>query len=221
VSHPDAMPPVRRELFTVLGIMLVAIAFACGSPESDDTSGESAAASGASVAAACSPGGRIDSMSRTAIVTWAGHVRYLPASPTLAYVYGFAAADSVRIQAAEERSGRACVIARLTSGRAFPTIGIARGDNYVFAESLATGYKAMIIAADSAVPITVHSIALHAHVEGGAPPDPVGLLGSCIQSCGVGGRTWCRLPFDSTRAESYARPLDLERLRSPGRVPPR
>ena len=213
------MPPVRRELFTVLGIVLVAIASACGSPDSGGSSGDTGAGSEASAAAACSPGGRIDSMSRTAIVTWAGRVRYLPPSPSLAYVYGFAAADSVRIQAAEERSGRACVIARLTSGRAYPAVGIGRGDNYVFAESLAAGYKAVIIAADSALPITVLPLALHAHVEGGSPPDPVGLLGSCVAGCGLGGRTWCRFPFDSTRADVYERPLDLERLRVPGATP--
>jgi hypothetical protein len=160
-------------------------------------------------------------MSRAALITWAGRVRYLPPSRANGYAYGFADSDSVRVEAAEDRAGRACVIARLTSGRAFRPVGIGAGVNYVFADSFAAGYKAVIIPTDTRVPITVLPLVLHPHEPGASPPpDTDGLLGTCIPGCGLGGRTWCRFPFDSTRAEAFLRPQDLSRLRTAGGVTP-
>jgi hypothetical protein len=208
VTRPATIGSLSPRRALVLGISLSAIAHGCGRDRA------------VSAAAACSPpGGEFASLSRMEIIRWAGDVSYEEADPSRAYVYGFAPTDPVRIEAAGNRAGRGCIIARLTSARAFPAMGIGVGRSYVWAESLGVGHRAVIIPEDSTISLTVLPLALHDHVPGGAPPPTVGALGGCVSLCGVGGKKWCRFPGDTTRSESIAIPRDLDRLRTTPGLP--
>lgn len=202
MTRPATIGSLSPKRALALGIALSAAAYGCSRDRS------------VSAAAACSPpDGKFASLSRTAIIRWAGAVSYEEPDPSRAYVYGFALADPVRIEAAANRAGRGCLIARITSARAFPAMGIGVGRSYVWAESLGVGHRAVIIPEDSAMSLTVLPLALHDHVPGAAPPATVGALGGCVSGCGEFGRKWCRFLGDTTRSESIALPRDLERLR--------
>ena len=200
------MRPVVRDLCTVVGVALASVAYGC--PPT---------AEGPQLAPACTaPEGRIARASRASIIDWANRVTYLPSGSTGAYVYGFAAGDSVRIEAADNRAGRGCIVARLTSRTAYPAMGIGAGRSYVLVDSVSGRYRAVIIAENASVPMTVLPVALHTHVLGAPAPEPVSLLGGCVPGCGSGGRYWCRFPGDTTRTQSILSPEQLDRLPSGG-----
>jgi hypothetical protein len=205
VSRPAALASLSRGHVTVLGAVLLGMAYGCSRDPA------------VSAAAACRPpGGGFQTMSRTDLVTWANGLTYQPPNPASAYVYGFAPSDSVRIEGTDNRAGRACLLARVTSPRTYPALGIAAGRSYVWIDSLADGYRTFITAEDSTAAMRVVPLALHDHLPGAQPPPSVGAFGGCVAECGEGGKKWCRFAFDTSRTASLMRPLDRERPRAMG-----
>ena len=158
---------------------------------------------------ACTPpGGRIESASRSDVVSWASGLPYAPANPALAYVYGFAPSESVVIQSVDTTgvsalSPSGCVMARLTTAVARPSSGIGVGTNYIWVDSLTGGAKVVIIPEDTTVSMTIHAVGLHSHMAGDPPIAQVGTLGFCGY-CDKTGRTWCRAGLDSLGTTSIA-----------------
>lgn len=158
---------------------------------------------------ACTPpGGRIESASRSDVVSWASGLPYAPANPALAYVYGFAPSESVVIQSVDTTgvsalSPSGCVMARLTTTVARPSSGIGVGTNYIWVDSLTGGAKIVIIPEDTTVSMTIHAVGLHSHMAGDPPIAQVGTLGFCGY-CDKTGRTWCRAGLDSLGTTSIA-----------------
>jgi hypothetical protein len=204
VTRSATAGSLPHALSVVLGVAIPVIGSACRS---------------ATVPAdACRPpGGRIDASSRSDFMAWAGGLSYLPRDSTRAFVYGFPR-DSVRIEAVSQTAGpqgqsiRGCVYARLTSVRAYPALGIGTGANYLWTDSLPGGYRSVTIPADSAIPITVHPLVLHAHTPGAPPPPQIGAYGGCAQCK----QWWCRTGLDSIGVARMTRPDELSRLRAGG-----
>lgn len=199
MHRPTATLAPRRSVVIVAGIVLTLAG--CDWFARDTT-----VAAGSS---ACSPpGGRIESASRSDVVSWASGLPYASANPALAYVYGFAPSESVVIQSVDTAgvsalSPSGCVMARLTSAAARPSSGIGVGANYIWVDSLTGGPKVVIIPEDTTVSITVHAVGLHSHMVGDAPIAQVGMLGFCGY-CDKTGRTWCRAGLDSLGTTSLS-----------------
>lgn len=216
MRHPSTQRPHARDFIPIAGLALVALMGGCGREQEQQ---QAAATAGGG---ACQPpGGQVTAQSRADLVAWAGGVRYRAPDAARAYVYGFAPGDSARIEAAEDASGASCVVARLTSSNAYPSRGIGAGVNYVVVDSGSTGYRAMVISADTAVGMRAFPAVMHLHEEGGSPPPTIGSMGGCVNDCGAGTvKRWCRWALDSIAAATLARPQDLRLVRSPGRPDP-
>jgi hypothetical protein len=209
VTRSTTTGPLRRAVSIVLAVGTSTIALGCMREAVDS----------GPLNACAPPGGRFEAASRDDIVGWASRLPY-SLDTTLAYVYGFAASDSVRIEPVDSAraatgSPKGCVIARLTSARAFPGSGIGVGRNYIWVDSVPGGYRSVIIPENSSLSIALHPLDLHAHTLGGAPPASVGAVGYC-DYCSKTVRVWCRSALDSAGATRLMEPGELEALRGGG-----
>jgi hypothetical protein len=208
VTRSTTTGPLRRAVSIAFAVGISAIALGC--TRAADDSGP--------LSACTPPRGSFEGSSRDDIVRWASRLPY-SLDTTLAYVYGFAASDSVRIEPVDSAraatgSPKGCVIARLTSARAYPGSGIGVGRNYIWVDSVPGGYRSVIIAENPSMSITLHRLQLHAHTLGGAPPAQVGSFGYCDYCTKT--KVWCRSALDSAGATRLRDPRELESLRGGG-----
>jgi hypothetical protein len=182
----------------LFGVVVAVTIAACGDDQPQQE-GEQQPPQQAGGSQQCTPPGDSYRGARGAFVSWAEDMSY-QADSSRAYVYGFTAADSVRIEAAVldtagpgGLSPYGCVYARITSARAVPARGIAAGANYLMVDSVGGAARTVVIPAETGAPITTHAVVLHAHTEGSPPPAAVGTSGSCGQCK----KMWCRATFDS------------------------
>lgn len=199
MHRATATIPSRRSIVLLAGAVFTMLGSDCFDRSPAVTAG---------VSACNPPGGRIETTSRSDMVTWASGLPYAAADPARSYVYGFPPGDSVVIESVNSASvstlsPSGCVIARLTSDVARPASGIGVGKNYIWVDSLTGGTQTVIIPEDTTVSITVHAVALHSHNPGDAPIAQVGALGYCGY-CDKTARTWCRAGLDSLGTTSLS-----------------
>ena len=125
--RPTATLALHRSAVILAGTLVVILGSGCLKDTAVVTTTPSACAP---------PGGSIATASRSDVATWASALPFVPASPSRAYVYGFASSDSVVIEAVDTvhfttLAPKGCLIARLTSAVARPALGIGAGANYI------------------------------------------------------------------------------------------
>jgi len=200
VSRPTATPALHRSAVILAGTIVVMLGSGCAK--------DTAVITTTTPSACTPPGGSIATASRSDVATWASTLPFVAADPSRAYVYGFAASDSVVIEAVDTvhlrtLAPKGCVIARLTSAVARPASGIGAGANYIWVDSLTGGYKTVLIPADTTVSMTMHALAVHNHTLGDPAIAPVGALGFCGY-CDKDARKWCRAGLDSASTTSIS-----------------
>jgi hypothetical protein len=199
-----------------VGILLVAsIAIGCreGRDAARDTVPAAPVAADTSRSPECAAPVGVNAASHGRFVEWARTLEYAASDSVRGYVSAFrpTANDSLRVEVVEgarTRSraalARGCLIARLISNRADSRLGVARGTNYVWADSTAIGGHRVIIIPETSARLTFLPMVIHEH-RIGAPISRAdsGTKRPCSECLPDG---WCRYPrFPAVAGDSIFR----------------
>lgn len=141
------------------------------------------------------PGGEVEAMSRAQFVDWADNFSYQAPDSSRGYAYGFSDSVQVEVLSRLPDSGRfrGHLTGRLIAQRAYASLGIGAGRNYVWVDSGASGYATTIYAEDPAVAAVTHATSVHE-----PPPavQPDTAIGFCLRCGDVRRPRWCGVAYD-------------------------
>lgn len=224
MPHSAVPATVRHGLSPAL-FLVAASLVGCG--PADETPSVDTTPSGAAVAGAplaCNPRwtGRIETIARAEVLEWAAELTFSARDTTRSRLNGFGAGAEMRLVGGLDTLGvclptaRGCIIARITSARAQPRLGIGAGRNYVWADSAGDAGRVVIIPEDRTVPVRVHRLRHHRFTPGGPLPAAraPGGCGWCGDHC------WCEWTTDTTSTSILRLPGEEDLIRPGGNTGP-
>ena len=139
-------------------------------------------------------------LTRAEFVAWAGGIPFDSADVSYGQAHGSATAGITVLRAQDmDRATRlhladGCLIAKIRSTTADPTLGLAAGWTYIWADST-NPFTATAVPEDPSAPLTAFEMSLTA-----GEPAP-GTVASPRYVCSDCGNDWCVYPRDGTRLE--------------------
>lgn len=217
MKQSAAVPVGSSRGTVVFMVAILAAGAACsraGDRSSDTGQAVDTTATGAAVdeaaalaLAACNPPAEVSAATHPRVVTWAQSLSYAPRPDTGGpNAYGWESVPGARVQLhattdnrrfSRQALRRGCLIGRLISNRADAGLGVTADTNYIWLDSTAQGFRALVIPRRASAPLKILSAAvLNRHVR---PSAEYIVRKPMCMPCGS---DWCYAPRDTLRSES-------------------